>query len=179
MSNDELIGSVSFNLTVPLGLSGDPVAYAIEIDGHIGVSRDEAEDFEPDAIVGHVKLLQVKLAEALVDDVPLFWVLDNQCYEWLYSRLFKEDGVFARNLQIDAPYGDLLIIEEIEPERRFEDTPLRHQVIEACVKMFASVGVVLARQEMLDMTDDDLLRHGYRPLCYRDWLYRDNATGGR
>lgn len=175
MSNDEQIGSIAFRFPVSLApWNGDVSLYAIEIEGKVEVTLDDDED-APDEVAGSVKLIQFKLAEALADGAPLFWVLDTQAYESLYRKLFDDDGQFASRLDIGASYGDLLIIEELILDQRFDKGPLRHQVIEACIATFASVGVVLVRAETLRISREDWPSQGYVRIGHEDWLVRDNV----
>lgn len=175
MDTESRNGSVVFEYRVSLSpWDCDPERYLLEIDGTITVWSESDDPEEPDEIVGSMKLLVVKLAEARRDQVELFYVLDFYEVEELYAPLFKKDGVFWPHLDVEAQYGDLLVIDEIKLDPRFEDSPLRNQAIETAIASFASIGVVVIKKQTLGLSTEDRCDKGYIDLEFNNFLMRDN-----
>lgn len=173
MESETLDGSVVFSFASSLFPgNGDPANYILNVDGEITLWVGDEDT--PNEHAGKVKLAVVQLAEAQRNDVELFHVLDYYEIEALYPMLFKEDGVFWPHLDVEAPYGDLLIIEDIQLEPRFDDG-LRHQAVETAIASFASVGIVLIKKQLLRLGPIESLERGYRDLEFQNYLLRDNV----
>ena len=137
--------------------------------------NERSDDLEEsDEIAGRMKLLVVKLAEARNDEERLFEVLDAYEIEELYAPLFQRDGHFWPHLDVEAQYGDLLVIEEVKLEPRFEDPILRNQAIETAIASFASIGVVIIKKQVLGLTMEAWYDKGYIDLEVSNFLMRDN-----
>lgn len=172
MRPEEIGGSIEFRFGVPLVPWRDnPENYITEVEGDIAISAD-SDDGEPDEKVGTIKLFVVKLAQALRNGVELTFILDCRAIESLYRKLFEHDGAFRAALGITAPYGDLLVIEEIELDPRFDDAVFRDQVIETAIATFASVGVVVLPKRLIPA--QNLQDRGYVDLRGTDYAVRDN-----
>lgn len=172
MKTEILGGFVVFSFGAPLcPWDADPEKYLIEITGKI---KTWGEGDEPDVKVGTIRMKLLKLSEALRDGVTLYHVLDCHNIEELYPVLFQKDGAFLPDLEIEAPYGDLLIIESVDLKARFEDTDLRHRAIESAIISCASVGITLVRKGILGLGEVDRGDLGYNDLSFEDYLYRDN-----
>ena len=172
MKPDEIGGSIEFRLRVPLvPWNGDPENYVAEIEGDITIWADSDDD-APNEKIGTIKLLVVKLAQALQNGVKLAYILDCEAIESLYRKLFERDGAFRSALGITAPYGDLLVIEDVQLDSRLDDAAFRDQVIETAIAIFASVGVVVLQKRLLPV--QDLQERGYVNLRGSDYAVRDN-----
>ena len=172
MRPEEIGGSIEFRFGVPLVPWRDnPENYITEVEGDIAISADSDDD-EPDEKVGTIKLFVVKLAQALRNGVELTFILDCRAIESLYRKLFERDGAFRTALSIEAPYGDLLVIEEIELDPRFDDAAFRDQVIETAIATFASVSIVVLPKRLIPA--QNLQDRGYVGLRGTDYAVRDN-----
>ena len=88
MSTKIFDGSVVFNYHVPLApLNGDPSQYALKLGGSIIVAADDDEE-APDETIGRIKLIVVKMAQAIRDNVKLFEVFDSHNLEDIHQVLF-------------------------------------------------------------------------------------------
>lgn len=172
MKTKKLGGTVVFALGARLcPWKIDPEKYVIEITGDIMVwSQDEG----PERKAGQIKLAVVKLCEAKSRGVKLYHVLDSYDIEEIYPHLFQSDGVFLPDLPLEAPYGDLLLIEDIQLEPRFEKTDLRNQAIETAIASFASAGIVLVKKDVLGLEEMAAIELGYWDLLFEDYWLRDN-----
>ena len=172
MKPEEIGGSIEFRFGVCLvPWDGDPEKYVTEIEGDITIWADSDDD-APNEKVGTIKLLVVKLAEALSKGVELAFILDCEAIESLYRKLFERDGEFRPTLGIMAPYGDLLVIEDIQLDPRLDDAAFRDQVIETAIATFASVGVVVLPKRLVP--GQILQDRGYVGLRGSDYAVRDN-----
>jgi hypothetical protein len=147
--------------------------YVAEITGKIVVwSGNEEEALG--GTVGKMTLLVIKMAEALRNKVQLFEILDSHGLDSVYSVVFEEDGVFRPDVEVEAHYGDLLVIESVRLKPQFESTALRHQAVETAIATFASAGVVFIRKRVLRVGPERWLDQGYIELPGDDYLLRDN-----
>ena len=147
--------------------------YVTEITGKIVVWRGNDED-ALGGTVAQMTLRVIKMAEALRHTVHLFEVLDSHGLDSLYSVVFEEDGVFRPDVEVEAHYGDLLVIENVRLKPEFESTALRHQAVETAIATFASAGVVLIRKRVLRVEAEAWVDRGYIELPADDYLLRDN-----
>lgn len=171
MKPEEIGGSIEFRFQVPLvPWSGNPENYIAEVEGDITISADS--DDAPDEKVGAIKLVVVKLAQALQNGVSLAFILDCESIESLYRKLFERDGEFRPTLGIMAPYGDLLVIEDVQLDPRLDDAAFCNQVIETAVATFASVGVVVLPKRLVP--GQNLQDRDYVGLRGSDYAVRDN-----
>lgn len=172
MKPEEIGGSIEFRFGVPLVPWRDnPENYITEVEGDIAISAD-CDDDESNEKVGTIKLFVVKLAQALQNGVRLEFILDCMAIESLYGKLFERDGAFRPALGITAPYGDLLVIEDVELDPRLDDATFRDQVIETAIATFASVGVVVIPKRLIPA--QNLQDRGYVGLRGTDYAVRDN-----
>lgn len=172
MKLERIGGSIEFRFRVPLvPWSGNPENYFAEVEGDITISADSDDD-APDEKVGAIKLVIVKLAQALQNGVSLAFILDCESIESLYRKLFERDGEFRSTLGIQAPYGDLLVIEDVELDPRLDDAAFCDQVIETAIATFASVGVVVLPKRLVP--GQNLQDRGYVGLRGSDYAVRDN-----
>ncbi len=173
MSPKEFDGSVVFNYHVPLApLNGDPSQYALKLGGSIIVAADD--DDVPDQTIGRIKLMVVKMAQAVRDDVKLFEVFDSHNLDDIHQVLFERDKVFRRELKIAAPLSDLLLIEEIKIKAAFATTGIRNRAVETVIAHFASVGLVVIKKKVLRVSTESWLDSGYLDLLHAGYLLRDN-----
>ncbi len=172
MKTKKLGGTVVFSLGARLcPWKIDPEKYVIEITGDIMVW---AKGDGPEKKAGKIKLAVVKLGEARSNGVKLYHVLDCCDIQELFPVLFKKDGAFLPELDIEAPYGDLLIIERIDLKSRFEDTDLRNQAIETAIVSFASAALIVVRKNVLGLGEVARMDLGYRDLLFENYVFRDN-----
>ena len=172
MKTKKLGGTVVFTLGARLcPWKIDPEKYVIEITGDIMVW---AKDEGPERKAGTIKLAVIKMSEARCQGVKLYHVLDCYDIEEVYPHLFKKDGVFLPDLPLEAPYSDLLLIEDVQLEPRFEKTDLRKQAIETAIASFASAGIVLVKKDVLGLDEEAQLDQGFWDLLFDDYLLRDN-----
>jgi hypothetical protein len=172
MKTKKLGGSVVFSFDARLcPWKADPEKYVIEITGEI---MTWAKGDEPDEKAGQIKIAVIKLSEARSNGVKLYYVLDSYDIEEVYPHLFKKDGVFLPDLPLEAPYSDLLLIEDVQLEPRFEKTDLRNQAIETAIASFASAGIVLVKKNVLGLEEIAALELGYWDLLFEDYFLRDN-----
>ena len=172
MKTKQLGGTVVFTLGARLcPWKIDPEKYVIEITGDIMVW---ATDEGPERKAGTIKLAVIKLSEARCHGVKLYHVLDSYDIEEIYPHLFEKDGVFLPDLPLEAPYSDLLLIEDVQLDPRFEKTDLRKQTIETAIASFASAGIVLVKKDVLRLEEIAADELGYWDLLFEDYLLRDN-----
>lgn len=172
MPIEKHFGSITFRTRVPLSpWDRDSEFYASKAKGRISVlSKDCTQSIR----VGTIRAQVVKLAEALHDNAELCWVLDAFGLEEIYEPLFDGDGRFVPDLNIEAEYGDLLVIENITIDRHFDDAVFRQQIIETAIATFASVAVVLIKKKLLGLGAKNRFLKGYQPLEGTSYLVRDN-----
>ena len=174
MASEPQIGSIKFQYTVPLKpWDGDVELYTTEIEGEIGAYFG-GDDDNDEKTVGRIKLLLVKLAEAFHDHADLFCVLDAAGIEDLNLVLFDGDGLFNRDLRIEAEYGDLLVIADLNLAPPFDDAGIVRQAIETAIATFASLGVVVIPKNLLGLSVAERYKCGYRNIKRSDYLVRDN-----
>jgi hypothetical protein len=167
-------GSVVFKHGAPLKPWNRAVErYVMEITGEIVVWSGNDEHTLGGA-VGRMRLFVVKMAEALRERADLNEVLESHGLDSFYEAVFEEDGTYRSDVEVDAHYADLLIIESVRLKPHFESTDLRHQAIETAIATFASAGVVIVRRRVLRSSPEGWLDQGYIELPGDDYLLRDN-----
>src|SRR5581483_5849780 len=138
---EKINGSLTLDFGVALAPWDDCEHYLATIEAQITVWSDDEDEAAPNVPVGRIKMVVVKLAEAFRDDADYFTTLDIEELESLHKVLFTEDGVFWPHLDIQAPLGDLLVIEQVQVNEQYEKTGLHQQAIETAISMFASIGI--------------------------------------
>lgn len=173
--DDKIEGSLVFKFGVGLApWSGDWSEYTTAIDTEITVWSDDEDEAAPNVTVGRMKMVVVKLAEAVRDGTELYDVLDQKVLESLYKVLFKEDGVFWPHLDIQAPLGDLLVIEAVQVESKYENTALHQHAIETAIQTLASIGIVVIKKQVLRLSPSAWSDRGYVDLEFQNYLLLDN-----
>jgi hypothetical protein len=174
MKPKQCSGSVVFTHSMPLKpWARAAERYVAEITGKIVVWRGNDED-ALGGTVGQMTMLVIKMAEALRNKIQLFEVLDSHGLDSLYSVVFEQDGVYRPDVEVEAHYGDLLIVEDIQLKPQFESTDLRNQAVETAIATFATAGVVLIRKRVLRIEAERWVDRGYIELPDDDYLLRDN-----
>ncbi len=171
---DKINGSLVFDFGVALAPWDDCEQYLTAIDAQITVWSDDEDEAAPNVTVGRMKMVVVKLAEAFRDNADYFITLDIEELESLFKVLFKEDGVFWPHFNIQAPLGDLLVIEQVHLDEQYEKTDLNEQAIETAISTFASIGIVVIKKQTLRLGPTAWSERGYVDLEFQNYLLLDN-----
>ena len=173
--NSELIGDVRYSFTAGLRpWDGDPEQYYFTIVGNIFVFVGDNEHPDEEAQAGEIHLTVIKAAEAINDHARLDFIFDALDMELIHEALFEDDDTIKVELKIDAPLGDVLIINSIELDPQYARTPVFWQVAETAIATFASVGLVAAYDDTLRSGGRQWSECGFRPAPETRIVYRDN-----
>jgi hypothetical protein len=149
----------------------DVEEFLLTVTGKIEAIPDRDEGGAVPA--GELKLLIVKMAEAIKADVPISGVCDchSADLEEVWSTLF-EDNQFKEEFDLQSPNGDLLYLDDISLMPEYESTPLYYQAIETAIATFASRGLVVAYKAVFKNDAKHWRKLGFKEIPRSELLVR-------
>ena len=175
MESDAVIGSLEFTLgSILKPWDADPGKFLIEADGKIGLLADEGDE-DAEVIAGTIKVVLVKIAEAIWAGADLYQVFDHSTWlEATYGALFDSRGCFRRRHKIKRDVDNLLFIESIHWEPGFGGNSLLAQTIETTIALLAPSGLVVGYTDDLNQFGLRWQKHGFRSAGKSGIILRDN-----
>jgi hypothetical protein len=176
------IGSIEFRFSAGLKpWELDPEEYYTSVEGRIVVSVDDADDPDRTETVGELRLVVVKMAEAINDRVSLHEVFDaySADLEAINCALFNKNGDFEERLRIECAPCDIVFVESLKLKPKYRETAIFFQVFEAAIATFATQGLIVAYMSTLDLGDYVWTRCGFEQVAGTSIVFRDNLKVDR
>ena len=167
MSHEQFYGTVNFSVSAGLIPWGDPGEYVHAVTGRaLGPNENE---------VGTLTLKLVSATEAEIQGERLLEVCDadSAILEAIYATLFDAKGETRDDLDIEPGWSNLVFVETVEIEPGYEQTSLRVQLIETGIAMFCPEGLIVAREDALNLTVDEWRQLGFRRIAESPFVFRD------
>lgn len=174
MNDDEVIGSIRVSFSVGLKpWNDDPTEYLLAAKGEIVAALDAPGTTE---IAGQIEATIIKFSEAINDRMDLGDIFHEASLGDVHSALFRKKGDFKRKLNIGLLPGEIIFIETISLEPKYQPTHILLQSVEAIIPALSSMGLVVARQATLDRGKDEWKTLAFDPIPGTDFVYRDDIN---
>jgi hypothetical protein len=176
MHHDEIPGLVRISYDIALKpWQNDPDEYSLPVTASIMAYVNGHADPDKTVAAGHIELTVIKLAEVTNDKMMLSDVLDACGLAILFSCLFDEAGL-RTDLEIDFIPGDIVFIRSIKLAPEYLRTRLFFQAVETTLAAVATIGLVLAIKDTLDLGKREWTQMGFELIPGTDFIYRDNYS---
>lgn len=175
MNDNEVTGSVRFSFSVGLKPWNDePTEYFLPVEGEIIACLNVPGDPDATEVAGRIELKVIKFAEAFNDHVDLSDVFHEASLGSVYLALFNQKGSFKKKLDISLLPGEVIFIDAITLEPKYQPTRLLLQAVESVIPALSSMGLVVACRETLDRGNKEWKRLGFDRVPRTDFIYRDD-----
>ena len=173
MSDEEVFGTVEFLVSAGLVPWNDPGEYVHTITGK-ALDLNEEE-------IGTITLKLVSATEAEKQSERLFDVcdVDSAILGSIYATLFDTNGETRDELDIDPGWNNLLFVEAVEIKPEHGKTGPRVALIETSIVMFCPEGLIVAMEDSLNLTIEELRQLGFRRIVDLPFVFRDQRKVNR
>lgn len=171
MDEKEFYGTVVFSVEARLAPWNDPSEYVHTISGRATVVNDE----DTDDVVGSIVLKLVSATEAINrgHDLLTIFDADSSLLEHIYSTLFDVNEEPREELDIETCWNNLLFVEDMAIDPKYQATTLRVQLVATATAMFCPEGLVVAAEDSLDLTIEDWRALGFKRIAKSPFVYLD------
>jgi hypothetical protein len=175
MNNDEVIGSVRLSFSVGLKPWNDePIEYFFPVEGTIIGCLDVPGDSDATEVAGRIAAKVIKFHEAFNDHMDMADIFNKAELGLVHSALFNKKGDFKKKLDIALLPGEIIFIDAITLEPKYQATRLLLQTVETIMPALSPMGLVIARRETLDRGRKEWKQLAFDPVPGTDFVYRDD-----
>jgi hypothetical protein len=176
MHHDEIPGLVTISYDIALKpWQNDPDEYSVRVMASIMAYVNGRNDPDETVAAGHIELTVIKLAEVTNDKMMLSDVFDACGLPVLFSSLFDDTGL-RTDLEIDFIPGDVVFIRSVKLAPKYLRTRLFFQAVETTLAAIATIGLVAAIKDTLDLGKREWTQLGFELIPGTDFIYRDNYS---
>ena len=175
MNNDEVIGSVRFSFSVGLKpWNEEPIEYFFPVEGTIVSNINVAGDSAATEDAGQIAIKVIKFHEAFNDHMDMADIFHKADLGVVHSSLFNKKWDFKKKLEIALLPGEIIFIDAITLEPKYQPTRLLLQTVETIIPALSSMVLVVARRETLDLGRKGWKQLAFDPVPGTDFVYRDD-----
>ena len=171
MTNEEVFGRVDFSVFSELVPWRDPSEFVHMVTGKIITYSETDEDIEAGKI--YLRLVLATEATNAGQDLSKVCDADSAVLDSIDSALFDQNGETREELDIEVGWNNLVFLEAVVVVPEVRQTMLMVQAIETALAMFASEGLVVAIEEVLELTIEQWKRLGFRRIAGTGFVFRD------
>lgn len=172
MNENEVTGIIQFSFATSLKpWGGDPTRYWFPATGEIIADLDESDTTE---VAGRMELKIIRFSEAFNDHVDLSDVFYEAGLGSVYMAMFNARGDIKKQLDIDLLPGEVIFINAIHLEEKYRPTTLLLKAVEAMIGSLASMGLIVACRDTLDLNNKEWKQLGFDRVPRTSFIYRDD-----